>query len=160
MPQCVEELARPYSSSTNPFSVLDLPAATWWDQLPYGSYGVLGGALAAALMRGGGGVWTWYWGRAATLQAEAERKRRNAAAAERMAQSAERRHARAAADLALRQREQQQRQQQSQRASFQAAGRQSTQDIEMGVMGDVDLGDATTPPYTPPNPQPPNGEQT
>ena len=111
-------------------------------------------------MRGGGELWSWYWGRATTLKSEAERKRRNAPAAERMAQSAERRHVRAAADLALREREQQQRQQQSQRASFQAAGRRANQDMEMGEMRHVDLGVASTPPYSPPNPQPAPGEQT
>ena len=107
-------------------------------------------------MRGGGGIWSWYGARLSTLKAEAERKRRNAAAAERMAQSAERRHVRATADLALREKEQQQRQ----RASFQAAGREANQDIEMGEVRHVDLGVASTPPYAPPNPQPAPGEQT
>ena len=133
---------------------------TWWDHLPYGGYGVLGGALTAALMRGGGGLWSWYWGRTSTLKSEAERQRRNAASAERMAKAAEQRHARATADLAFREREQRQRQQQRLRTAFREAGRQAHQEIEMGVMRDVDLGEATTPPYTPPDPLAANGEQT
>ena len=52
------------------------------------------------------------------------------------------------------------RQQQRLRTAFRDAGRQAHQDIEMGVMRDVDLGDATTPPYTPPDSQAANGEET
>ena len=133
---------------------------TWWQHLPYGGYGVLGGALCAALMRGGGGLWSWYWGRTSTLKSEAERQRRNAASAERMAKAAEQRHARANADLRFREREFRERQQQRLRTAFRDAGRGATEELEMGVMRDVDLGDATSPPSTPSASQAANGEET
>ena len=133
----------------------------WWHHLPYGGYGVLGGALCGALMRGGGGLWSWYWGRTSTLRSEAERRRRNAASAERMAKAAEGRHARANADLRFREWEQRERQQQRLRSAFRDAGRGATEDLEMSaVMSEVDLGDATTPPPTPSGSQAANGEET